>query len=181
MENLLIRHCSPVLGGLKTGNLFNYKTSKENAVYQCNKLRAVLAEKGISLDIIKSSDEYSLIYVYRKQRLEKDVNNPLAKKILKERDYNSFDCESLVKHLKQRVEKSVCFPHEIGLFLSYPPEDVLGFIDNRGGDFKICGYWKVYCNEETALKKFAMYKHCTEIFIKLFNEGRSFENLLVAI
>ncbi len=24
------------------------------------------------------------------------------------------------------------FPHEVGLFLSYPPEDVKGFIDHRG-------------------------------------------------
>ena len=28
------------------------------------------------------------------------------------------------------------FPHEVGLFLSYPPEDVKGFIDHRANDFK---------------------------------------------
>ena len=28
------------------------------------------------------------------------------------------------------------FPHEVGLFLSYPPEDVKGFIDHRANNFK---------------------------------------------
>ena len=31
------------------------------------------------------------------------------------------------------------FPHEVGLFLSYPPEDVKGFIDHRANDFKCAG------------------------------------------
>ena len=30
-------------------------------------------------------------------------------------------------------------PHEVGLFLSYPPEDVKGFIDHRANDFKCAG------------------------------------------
>ena len=43
------------------------------------------------------------------------------------------------------------FPHEVGLFLSYPPEDVKGFIDHRANDFKCAGLWKVYGDEEKAL------------------------------
>ena len=42
------------------------------------------------------------------------------------------------------------FPHEVGLFLSYPPEDVKGFIDHRANDFKCAGLWKVYGDEEKA-------------------------------
>ena len=30
-------------------------------------------------------------------------------------------------------------PHEVRLFLSYPPEDVKGFIDHRANDFKGAG------------------------------------------
>ena len=36
------------------------------------------------------------------------------------------------------------FPHEIGLLLGYPPEDVSGFIENGGKNFLCSGYWKVY-------------------------------------
>ena len=35
------------------------------------------------------------------------------------------------------------FPHEVGLFLSYPPEDVKGFIDHRANNFKCAGLWTV--------------------------------------
>ena len=31
------------------------------------------------------------------------------------------------------------FPHEVGLFLGYPPEDVKGFIDHRANNFKCAG------------------------------------------
>lgn len=50
------------------------------------------------------------------------------------------------------------FPHEVGLFLSYPPEDVKGFIAHRANDFKCAGLWKVYGNEEKARSLFAKYK-----------------------
>ena len=50
------------------------------------------------------------------------------------------------------------FPHEVGLFLSYPPEDVKGFIDHRASGFKCAGLWKVYGNEE----KRARYSRNTE-------------------
>ena len=33
------------------------------------------------------------------------------------------------------------FPHEVWLFLSYPPEDVKGFIDHRASGFKCAGLW----------------------------------------
>lgn len=42
------------------------------------------------------------------------------------------------------------FPHEVGLFLGYPPEDVEGFIENKARSCKITGYWKVYSDEEKA-------------------------------
>ncbi|MGN1318678.1 MAG: DUF3793 family protein [Lachnospirales bacterium] len=180
MQNLLINHCAPVLCGVKTGNLFNYKTDRENALYQCKKFENMLSAFGISVEIIKSSDNYSLIYVYRKKRLVKDNKNPLARKILRQRGYTDFSSDYMVEMLKKRIENSQCFPHEIGLFLGYPPEDVEGFIKNKGCDFKVCGYWKVYCNEELALKKFAIYRYCTDIYVKLYNEGKGLKDLVVA-
>ena len=50
------------------------------------------------------------------------------------------------------------FPHEVGLLLSYPPEDVKGFIDHRAGGFKCAGLWRVYGDEEKARSLFEKYK-----------------------
>ena len=73
------------------------------------------------------------------------------------------------------------FPHEVGLFLSYPPEDVKGFIDHRANDFKCAGLWKVYGNEEKARSLFAKYKKCTEIYCALWQSGSKLEQLAVAV
>ena len=63
-------------------------------------------------------------------------------------------------------EKLVCLarryragcPHEIGVFLDYPLHDVKAFADCRK-DCLLTGYWKVYAEEKTALKRFREFDH----------------------
>ena len=73
------------------------------------------------------------------------------------------------------------FPHEVGLFLSYPPEDVKGFIDHRAVGFKCAGLWKVYGDEEKARSLFEKYRKCTEIYCTLRQSGLKLEQLAVAV
>ena len=70
------------------------------------------------------------------------------------------------------------FPHEVGLFLSYPPEDVKGFLEHR--PCKCVGCWKVYENEEAAKKTFAKYKACTRVYCRQLASGIDIERLTVA-
>jgi hypothetical protein len=58
-------------------------------------------------------------------------------------------------HLKRRF-KGGC-PHEIGVFLGIPLDDVKGFIENAGEDYLMCGYWKVYNNVRRAEAYFKIY------------------------
>ena len=81
----------------------------------------------------------------------------------------------------RRLQGGEDFPHEIGLFLSYPPEDVQGFIENRAQNYKEIGVWKVYGDEEKARKTFAKYKKCTESYCRAFHAGKKLEQLAVAI
>ena len=57
-------------------------------------------------------------------------------------------------HLQDRpastLSGSCAFPHEIGLFLGYPFEDVMGFIENKGENYLCSGCWKVYSCEQDA-------------------------------
>jgi len=69
-----------------------------------------------------------------------------------------------VARLVCRFRESSEFPHEVGLFLSYPPEDVKGFINHCAGGFKCAGLWKVYGDEEKARSLFEKYRKCTEIY-----------------
>ena len=72
------------------------------------------------------------------------------------------------------------FPHEVGLFLSYPPEDVKGFIDHRANNFKCTGPWKVYGDEQAAKNIFEKYEVCSKIYSLQWQQGKSIEQLTVA-
>ena len=69
----------------------------------------------------------------------------------------------------------------MGLFLSYPPEDVKGFIDNHAANFKCAGVWKVYGDEEKARSLFTKYRKCTGIYCALWQSGSRLEQLAVAV
>ena len=49
------------------------------------------------------------------------------------------------------------FPHETGVFLGYPLEDVKGFIRHGGKNYCEIGYWKVYSKAEQARETFRLY------------------------
>ena len=65
------------------------------------------------------------------------------------------------------------FPHEMGLILGYPIEDVIGFIENEGKNYLCNGYWKVYHNAPAKQRVFDNYKKATETIIKLVSSGVS--------
>ena len=72
------------------------------------------------------------------------------------------------------------FPHEVGLFLSYPPEDVRGFIDNHARNCKYLGFWKVYGDVEKAKRTFANYERCTEAYCRKWSMGASLPSLIIS-
>jgi hypothetical protein len=88
--------------------------------------------------------------------------------------------EYCIEKLKEGLMRSACFPHEIGLFLGYPLEDVVGFIENSGQNCICTGCWKVYHNEDEARKLFERYDKCTKVYMRLFAEGKPIERLIVA-
>lgn len=72
------------------------------------------------------------------------------------------------------------FPHEIGLFLGYPPEDVEGFIRFGGKNCKCFGCWKVYGNIEAAHQCFERFKKCTACYCERYRLGCPLDALVVA-
>lgn len=85
-----------------------------------------------------------------------------------------------VAQLVARLRAAGEFPHEIGLFLGYPPEDVEGFIAHRDDGCKYVGTWRVYGDEVSARKKFADYRMCTISYERQFSRGKKLLDLIVA-
>ena len=72
------------------------------------------------------------------------------------------------------------YPHEIGIFLGYPLEDVVGFIENRGWNYTCCGYWKAYGDPAAAQKCFDRYRKCTAVYKDRYARGVPLIELVVA-
>lgn len=91
------------------------------------------------------------------------------------------NCDSCLVHLRRRLAEGGEFPHEIGLFLGYPPEDVDGFIKNKACGFKCVGCWKVYGDREKAEKTFSRFRKCTEVYYDQWSKGKTIEGLTVSL
>ena len=180
-EDYLIRNCAPTLAGIKTANLFSCPC--ESRAEMTDFLRSInhrLHGKGVRAVPLRFSENRALIYIYRPSRLRADFADGLAGKLLQERGYDTADCNRCVVQLMRRLQADEEFPHEIGLFLGYPPEDVQGFIDNRAENCKCVGCWKVYGDAQAAQKKFRQFKKCTRVYCEQWRRGSDIERLTVA-
>lgn len=173
IEKYLIEHCAPTLASLKTANLFTYYYENSSELSEHLILwNKTFINKGIELILLKTQKNFALIYVCRKKRLQNDLNKPGVAEFLSEYDYESTDVNYAIQKLKKRLNESPSFPHEIGIFLDYPLGDVIGFIANSGENSKCTGCWKVYCNECEAVRIFAKFRKCREVYTRLWSEGK---------
>lgn len=180
-EDHIVRNGAPTLAGIKTGNLFTCPfESKEALRDSLRHINRRLRKKGLRVLPLRFSESKALIYLYRPGKLRKDLTNETAARILKAQGYTPECCERCVRQLACKLRSEAQFPHEIGLFLGYPPEDVQGFMDHGPDCCKCTGCWKVYGDAEAAQKKFSQYKKCTRIYCQQWEKGRDIERLTVA-
>lgn len=181
LEKYLIEHCAPTLAGIKSAGLFSCRFfSEEEINTELFRLNETLNERGVYMELMLYKEDYALIYTYRKSHLEKDLKQDGVKELLLAYNYPvDMEMETCLEHLKQRLAECGGFPHEIGVFLGYPLEDVKGFIINEGRDCKCCGLWKVYCNECETRKLFDKIQKCTRVYLQVFEEGRNLTQMTV--
>ena len=184
-EEIFIEHCSPLLAGIKVSNLFSIKYEIYDELYEkVSALNKNINKKDIYIQIIKkttSLDSFYLIFAYRKTKLTERINEKLIHNFLK--NYGYFNCYGLEDYLYVLTNKLISsenFPHEIGIFLGYPLNDVVSFIKEKGQNFVSCGTWKSYSNKKHYEKVFSIYKKCKEIYTDLYKKGQTLEMLAVA-
>lgn len=181
LEEKIIIHCAPTLAGLKTANMFRFRYGDSETLQEALQvINEKMYGKGVYVEVLKKETEHVLIYVYRSNKLKSDLALPAVVHLLKKYGYQSFQVDDCLTRLKERIAHSDEFPHEIGVFLSYPLEDVLGFIEQKGKNYKYSGLWKVYGNESETKKLFAKFVKCTNVYRKVFADGRNLTQLTVA-
>ncbi len=178
----IAKMCAPTLAGIKTGSLYCYRyDDREKMLQAIREWNRKLSPKGVILVTLRFEGQNALIYAFRPKQLRKDFRTESVAKLLREFGYNPEKKENCIATLIGRITDGQSFPHEIGLFLGYPPEDVKGFIENRAGGYKAVGCWKVYGDETEAKRKFEAYRRCTNWFMKRLSGGERLERLTVMI
>mgnify|MGYP005761667159 FL=1 len=180
MEKYLIRHCAPTLASLKPANLFRCFGNRAELAAQARALEAQLLPKGLRLCVLQGLADGALLYLYRPSQLAAYIGRPEVDAFLAEQGYPAASLEQKLAHLAARIREEGGFPHEIGIFLGYPLEDVRGFIRHKGQNCRCAGYWKVYGDAGAAQKMFDKFRKCTDLYLRLWEKGMSVGQLTVA-
>ena len=121
-EEMLIRYCAPTLAGIKTASLFTCPSdSKEELREQIRSANRQLLPRGIRLLPLRQQSGHALIDMYRPTRLGRDLARQKAEASLARAHYPAGDPQRRLAELSLRLRQFHEFPHEIGLFLGYPP------------------------------------------------------------
>ena len=168
-EYNLGRHCGVTFAGIKPASLFTIKEEEKGTLKGFAKKFRI---KGFVFVPMKALKEKRLFYVYHRKHLEKILCTACNRLFLEKYGYVYKTSTEAVSILKRRLQQD-SFPHEIGIFLGYPLEDVQGFIAEPKATSKICGYWKVYHNVDEKQKLFERFKMCTDCICRRMHEGQS--------
>ena len=181
-DETLVRCCAPTLAGLKTGSLFSCPyESREALLAELRALNRELRSRGLRILPLRCGEGRALLYLFRPAELRRDLNRRCAREILSAAGYEPPHLGRCLHCLIERLQRGEDFPHEIGLFLSYPPEDVRGFIENHARNYKLAGPWKVYGDVAQARQTFEKYRKCTDSYCRSLRAGFSLAQLAVAI
>ncbi len=181
MAGNIVKHCAPTLAGIKVGNAFSAKcTSKKHANKLVDTWNTRLKVKGIRVALINYKTGRALFYVYRISKLQNVLKIKEVEELLLSYGYTDLSASGCLDFLKTRMRESAGFPHEIGVFLGYPLDDIKAFIINSGKNAICVGCWKVYHDEELARKTFCKYDKCTRIYMQKYKTGVDLLKLTIA-
>lgn len=169
-----IIHCSaPSLCGIKPANLFSMNTECfSQGKSKIRDWQKLFSKNGRYIVIMPKSETRLLFFIYDEKLLQEICSKSENLKYLAQKGYDvSRGFDFILSELLRRLTHDCNFPHEIGLFLGYPLNDVIGFETQNASGQIFSGYWKVYSDERTAIKMMDAYKNCRDICMKWLNDG----------
>ena len=174
-EQTVIHCCAPVLCGIKPASIFSLcRDTYGSGSEKLNDWKSVFRCRNIFIIPIQKKCGRMLVFVYDRCLLASVLADAAIRLYLTEKGYpvrNGF--YAVLDELLFRLMRQAAFPHEIGLFLGYPLEDVIAFVQYRGAFFKHNGYWKVYGDTASALQTMKSYAVCRDYCMKLVVGGMS--------
>ena len=176
IETQLALQCAPLRTGLKVSNLLIIPKGNEEVV------KRILNRTGISFYRLIQTRTKTTFLLFRRNELEEFLSDENVKNVFIRAGYKSLQIGKILRTFSLRYEAYMqgdkSFPHEMGLLLGYPVEDVVGFVENNGKNFLYSGYWKVYENQKAKVKLFDKFKVAEETLIHLLSNGLSMSDII---
>ncbi|WP_297639218.1 DUF3793 family protein [uncultured Clostridium sp.] len=182
IEKFLLYNTSLVISGVKPSETVTLKKTGENAYekwieYGESYLKAV----GMEYISLRENKDALIILVYNREVLSRRLFEEKSKEFLMNLDYpKEENLDFYLKMLVKRYEAYNC-PHELGLFLGIPIEDVKDFMECTDKKCLHCGYWKVYNNYAKAKETFEKYDNIKEKTVQHILNGTCPYNLALSI
>ncbi len=173
LTELVVIHCAPTVKDVKCSSLVCLASLESFDVKELISLE----RKGLSSRFLTNRKGCPLLFLYRSRRLEEVIGGE-ASPVLTSLGYDTSSVERSLDRLEERMMEDD-FPHEIGIFLGYPLDDVKSFVENRGENFILSGVWKVYHNPEKAKRTFRLYSECTKCLISEYEKEKELYRLCV--
>lgn len=161
--------CAPVLKGIKASNLVTMAKGSLKTV------KDGLAGTEVTAILLAAGERTDVLFLYRYPLLKALLDDEKIRNFLKTCGYTQFDMASVLMGLKRKYTAYLAgggeFPHELGVLLEYPVEDVEDFIRFNGSQFLFAGYWKVYHNPAKAKAQFNRYDRAREAAMQQIING----------
>jgi hypothetical protein len=163
------QQCAPVLAGVKPSNLLIVEQGNHNVLHH------VLKGTTIRRCLLYASGQKDYWFLYDEETLCTLIHQKAAGEFLMECGYAQENLAQILDRLAVRFSQykrgEAEFPHEMGVLLGYPLNDVRGFIENKGQNFRMSGYWKVYDDVSYADRVFKLYQQVRGFVLELWSQG----------
>ena len=183
-DSLIIQYSAPSICGIKPSNLFSVSKA-DFCKREFQKWRQRLIQEGLESFFIELKEKRVLVFIYNPYQIDSMLSEKSVQKYLKSKGYDLSEGTAFFSELKMRLQKSLCgysdkagFPHEIGILLGYPLEDVVAFEKCSGKNCKYCGTWKCYSDEKKARLCENKFRECSLLCSKWFEEGFSLTQII---
>ena len=176
LEVQLLLQCAPMIAGLKASNLLIIASENEADA------RRILNGTKISCARLAHVNKKTTMLIYHERWVKEYL---VAREVAELLDILGYEqkgfyevLHSVKKKYRSYIDGKGEFPHELGLLLGYPAEDVKGYMENKGRNYLCTGYWQVYANPAAKLNLFQKFELARENLIRAIFDGKEIQELI---
>lgn len=176
IELQLVMQCAPVIAGIKVSNLLIIKTETLFSTLD------ILKSSHLCYFLLRKDSEKTTILLYNPKKIKEYLEQEEITAFLKQLGYKDCSLGQVLSVFRKRYQNYMKqpqeFPHEMGILLGYPMEDVTGFMKNKGKNFLYMGYWKVYENLSDKIQLFRRYEIAEEQQVRMIADGKEMSEII---